>query len=105
VKNGWMSASKQPVKNKELIRYISALIDLRYHHGQNVHLQYVKGHSGDEGNDGADQLAVNGCLMPEVPERDWNAAREAIENLPSDIERTEFVEAGLEDINLLVSPF
>jgi len=44
----------------------------------------VKGHSGDEGNDGADQLAVNGCQMPELPERDWNTARASAENPPSE---------------------
>lgn len=45
-----------------------------------MHLKYVKGHSGDTGNDGADGLAVSGCGYPEVGERDWDAARGVVEN-------------------------
>lgn len=33
--------------------------------------EYVKGHSGERGNDGADGLAVGGCSAEEVPERKW----------------------------------
>jgi RNase H len=71
VKNGWTNSAKQPVKNKELIQYISSLIASRHDKNQSIHLEYVKGHSGDVGNDGADALAVAGCWKPEIPEKNW----------------------------------
>jgi hypothetical protein len=42
-----------------------------------VRLQHVKGHAGEEGNDGADGLANLGCGMSVVGEKDW----EAMENI------------------------
>ena len=36
-----------------------------------MHLEYVKGHSGDVGNDGADYQANRGCELPSRPDRDW----------------------------------
>jgi len=36
-----------------------------------VRLQYVKGHSGDTGNDGADRQANFGALKPPENEQDW----------------------------------
>jgi hypothetical protein len=50
--------------------------------GQTVHMKYVKGHSGNEGNDGADRLAVEGCRQPPLAERDWDAERDILENPP-----------------------
>tara|TARA_B110000444_G_C18711214_1_gene533788 strand:- start:809 stop:1021 length:213 start_codon:yes stop_codon:yes gene_type:complete len=51
-KNGWKTAAKKPVKNSELwIR----LDELNLSHNVNWH--WVKGHSGDEGNEKADELA------------------------------------------------
>jgi hypothetical protein len=38
-----------------------------------VRLQYVKGHSGEEGNEGADGLAGQGCMLKSLSERDWAA--------------------------------
>ena len=32
----------------------------------------MKGHAGEEGNEGADYLANVGATMGEVPERDWD---------------------------------
>lgn len=43
-------------------------------------LEHVKGHSGDEGNDGADRLANLGAQKPEVPEPDWAAREKAMRN-------------------------
>lgn len=31
----------------------------------------MKGHSGEEGNEGADFLAQRGTWLPELPERNW----------------------------------
>lgn len=40
-----------------------------------IHLEYVKGHSGDQGNDGADHQANLGCVLPVTPEPDWAALK------------------------------
>lgn len=94
LKNNFRTASGEPVKNASLIRYLSALLDLRAREGQKVaalaslqtsriyallqvHLQYIKGHAGHEGNEGADQQANLGATMPLEPERDWEALMNA----------------------------
>ncbi|OJT04036.1 Vegetative incompatibility protein HET-E-1 [Trametes pubescens] len=73
LKNNFRTASGEAVKNAPLIRYLSALLDLRAREGQKVHLQYIKGHAGHEGNEGADYQANIGATMPLEPERDWEA--------------------------------
>lgn len=40
--------------------------------------EYVKGHSGDVGNDGADEMANIGAMQIGVPERDWEALTKAL---------------------------
>lgn len=61
------------MKNAGIIRLISAHLDRRAQQGQRVRLSYVKGHSGDIGNDGADAQANLGTHLPITPERDWDA--------------------------------
>ena len=51
-KRGWKTADKKPVKNQELWQRLEAARE-RHH----VELRWVKGHSGDPGNERADQLA------------------------------------------------
>jgi ribonuclease HI len=68
-----VNSSKELVKNVGVIRYISALLDLRAKSGQKVRLQYVKGHSGNTGNDGADAQANQGTTQPPRGELDWAA--------------------------------
>ena len=72
LKNNFVTVSNQPVKNAPLIRYVSALLDIRARRGQKVHLQYVKGHSGIEGNEGADRLANRGTTKRTLAEREWD---------------------------------
>ncbi len=55
-RNGWKTASKQPVKNKDLWQ---ALDEACKRH--QIEWKWVKGHSGDEGNERADSLAVKGA--------------------------------------------
>ncbi len=52
-KNGWRTASKQPVKNEDLWR---ALMDAMAPH--QVRWQWIRGHAGHPENEMADQLAV-----------------------------------------------
>ncbi|MDO7590273.1 MAG: ribonuclease HI [SAR86 cluster bacterium] len=54
-KNSWRTAAKKDVKNKELWRKLDELINFHQ-----VQWHWVKGHSGDVGNEIADQLANKG---------------------------------------------
>ena len=54
-KNNWKTAAKKEVKNKDLWQKLDQLIT--YHH---VQWHWVKGHSGDRGNEKADRLANRG---------------------------------------------
>ena len=54
-KNNWKTAAKKEVKNKELWQQLDQLME---HH--EVQLHWVKGHSGDAGNEIADLLANKG---------------------------------------------
>ena len=51
-KNDWKTANKQPVKNKELWLELDQLVQKH-----NISWNWVKGHSGDPGNERADELA------------------------------------------------
>jgi len=51
-KRGWKTAAKTPVKNEDLWRRLDAAIARH-----NVEWKWVKGHSGNAGNDRADALA------------------------------------------------
>ncbi len=54
-KNNWKTAAKKEVKNKDLWQKLDQL--MTYHH---VKWHWVKGHSGDPGNEKADRLANKG---------------------------------------------
>ncbi|KAL4254703.1 Ribonuclease H, partial [Abortiporus biennis] len=69
----WKNSKGEAVKNAELIRYIDALLGERAMGRQKVEMEYVQGHVGIPGNEGADGLANEGCLYPEEPDRDWVA--------------------------------
>lgn len=56
-RNGWKTASKKPVKNKDLWIEMDGLREDR-----RVDWRWVKGHAGDEGNERADALARQGAL-------------------------------------------
>ena len=55
-KNGWKTAAKKPVKNKDLWQ---ALDEACARH--QIKWVWVKGHAGDEGNEKADELARRGA--------------------------------------------
>jgi ribonuclease HI len=54
---GWLTASKQPVKNVELWQRLDKLVS---EGGHQIEWRWVKGHSGDPGNERADMLANRG---------------------------------------------
>ena len=54
---GWRTASRQPVKNVELWQRLDALVQGG---GHRIDWRWVKGHSGDPGNERADALANQG---------------------------------------------
>ncbi len=51
-KRGWKTAAKTPVKNEDLWRRLDAAIV-----EHKIQWKWVKGHSGDKGNNRADELA------------------------------------------------
>ena len=54
-KRGWKTAAKKPVKNEDLWRRLDSAIE-----PHDINWIWVKGHSGDAGNDKADMLANKG---------------------------------------------
>lgn len=54
-KRNWLTASKKPVLNVDLWKELDALVP-----GHEINWHWVKGHSGDRGNEIADQLANKG---------------------------------------------
>ena len=51
----WRTASRKPVKNVDLWQVLDALVQ-----GHVVDWQWVRGHSGYDGNERADELANRG---------------------------------------------
>ncbi len=56
-KNGWKTAARKPVKNKDLWNALDALVE-----GREIDWRWVKGHAGHPGNERADALACRGVL-------------------------------------------
>jgi ribonuclease HI len=54
---GWRTSTKQPVKNVELWQQLDKLVSKG---GHQIEWRWVKGHSGDPGNERADALANKG---------------------------------------------
>jgi ribonuclease HI len=54
-RNGWKTASRQPVKNEDLWRRLDTAAGRH-----DVHWLWVKGHAGNPGNERADALANHG---------------------------------------------
>lgn len=55
--NGWRTASKKPVSNKDLWQQLDSVSE-----GHDVHWNWIKGHAGHPGNERADELANQGVL-------------------------------------------
>jgi ribonuclease HI len=62
-KNGWRTADKKPVKNMDLWQRLEAAL-----HTHEIRWHWVKGHSGNDENERADRLAVEG-MKPFLPQK------------------------------------
>ncbi len=60
-RNGWLTANKKPVENRDLIQEVRGKMEEREGLGRGTYFMWVKGHSGDKGNAEADRLAVEGA--------------------------------------------
>ena len=54
---GWLTSTRQPVKNVELWKELDKLVS---EGGHQIEWRWVRGHSGDPGNERADMLANKG---------------------------------------------
>ena len=59
-RRNWRTAGGTPVKNADLWRELFALVDAR---GKALSFEWVRGHNGDEGNERADRLALEGLQL------------------------------------------
>lgn len=55
LRRGWKNSQGQPVANRDLWEELFALV---LHSGRTIRFTWVKGHSGDKGNDFVDLLAT-----------------------------------------------
>lgn len=74
-RNGWMTAARQPVKNRDLWQALLVAVE-RHAPAGGVTWQWTRGHAGDELNERADELANS-------------AARAATPDDPPDLEETQ----------------
>ena len=59
LRRGWVNNRKQPIANRDLWEPLVAL----YRERADVEFEWVKGHSGDPGNEAADRLAVEAATL------------------------------------------
>ncbi|KAF7512940.1 hypothetical protein GJ744_012043 [Endocarpon pusillum] len=62
-RNGWVTANKKAVENRDLIQEVRMRIEEREGLGRGTYFVWVKGHNGDRGNMEADRLAVEGARL------------------------------------------
>ena len=72
-RNGWITSSKQPVKNVDLWQDIEDIIDrLKRNFGLDVRFICIPGHKGYTFNERCDRLAYNAARNDENRQRDIN---------------------------------
>lgn len=59
-RNGWKTAARKPVKNKDLWIALDELVGAARAENRAIEWRWVKGHDGDPGNERADALARAG---------------------------------------------
>jgi ribonuclease HI len=63
---GWLTSSKKPVENRDLVEEVVQRIRDREMCGVKTKFTWLKGHADDPGNVAADRLAVRGALEARV---------------------------------------
>lgn len=101
-RHNYTTSKGAPVKNLKLIMYMDALLASRGRSGQQVRLEYVRGHAGEVGNEGADALAVRGARLHEVEEPDWDALRLRLDE-ESELARMTDIRPADADMDISVS--
>jgi ribonuclease HI len=88
-KRGWKNSQGKPVENRDIVEEILELIRDRESCKGKTKFEWVKGHSGDAGNEAADSLAVKGitATLPAVT-RDQTAEEIAAASLEVDESET-----------------
>lgn len=76
-RNGWKTATGQPVQNKDLIVQLDDRLCARVPRPK---LEYVKAHAGIDGNEIVDRMAKYGASLPESDSRDLGKRSEAPES-------------------------
>jgi len=73
--HGFKTSNGSKIANLELILYLEALMERKS--PGTIRLEWVAGHSGDVGNDAADNLATAGCLHQWRPEEEdeWDVTK------------------------------
>ncbi len=62
VDNHWMTSQGKEVVHSDIIKECISLLHFRKQRGYTTSFVHVRGHSGDRGNNGADELARNAAL-------------------------------------------
>ncbi|KAL9106202.1 MAG: hypothetical protein Q9227_008735 [Pyrenula ochraceoflavens] len=79
-KNGWVTAAKKPVENKELVQEVRELIEARDWANKQTLFNWVKGHNDDPGNVAADRLAINGARSNLLSNGNVGARKDALDD-------------------------
>lgn len=77
-RNGWKTAAGEPVKNRETWEVLCDLRDRADSAGE-FHLEHVRGHSGDPGNEAADKAAVSARDLSRSRSLAWKDTPEQID--------------------------
>ncbi|KAJ9109198.1 hypothetical protein QFC21_000527 [Naganishia friedmannii] len=78
IRNNFRLSTGQPVKNKDMIVHLLALLNQR-DQSNKVKFLHVKAHVGETGNEGADVLANTGASIHDIPpdRTDWFTLEDA----------------------------
>ncbi len=99
-KKGWKSSTGKAVLNQDLWEALDAL------NSRKVQWQYVRGHSGDEGNERCDRIAVSFSHNSPIALRQYSAsAVKSVVNSEAALEAKPEVQAEvLPEVNTIVTP-
>lgn len=105
--NDWKTAEGKSVENKDLIEPIIKMVDERSSLSVETRFVWTKGHSGNEGNEAADKLAVAGSSLlqdshavahaePEVDGQSEGVLDNELENEPEPVSQEDDVDTTFE---------